>query len=290
VAALHRALGARPDLAVITTTPGSAATASGRQDLLRHARRPVAGQDRHILDANFVFGAGRTPRRLHRGRRVRPGRAVGEDWDLWLRLLLRGHLAGLVDEPACTSTAAVGPASPDSASTWPEACSASAAGRAARADRHDGTRWRRPSSGGARSPPSGRETLRRSRDVARLAAVRRTAGGPEQRERARFLVAAAARRCLAPAAWAHSDVLVRRRGSPARPSPRCDVPPARGGPARRPAWGPSPRSGACSEPGSAPSQAASWSSDRRRPCAKPSPPAGVRRRRDQSARPGGETW
>jgi glycosyltransferase involved in cell wall biosynthesis len=97
-AALTTAAAARPDLSIITTD--AVVVRDGRPDLdsyynIRHFE--VDDQEDAVLRNNFVFGAGAI--------RAAALAAVGgydaaarwaEDWDLWLRLILRGHRAGLV--------------------------------------------------------------------------------------------------------------------------------------------------------------------------------------------------
>jgi glycosyltransferase involved in cell wall biosynthesis len=101
IAALTAAAAARPDLAVLTTdavesrdgvrTPGT-----------YYATRPfdVDHQEIAILRENFIFGAGAV--RADAFRAVggyRHGARYAEDWDLWLRLLLNGQRAGLIEQP-----------------------------------------------------------------------------------------------------------------------------------------------------------------------------------------------
>jgi glycosyltransferase involved in cell wall biosynthesis len=101
VAALTSTAAARPDLAILTTdavesrdgvrTPGT-----------YYGVRPfdVDHQEIAILRENFIFGAGAV--RADAFRAVggyRNGARYAEDWDLWLRLLLNGHRAGLIEQP-----------------------------------------------------------------------------------------------------------------------------------------------------------------------------------------------
>jgi glycosyltransferase involved in cell wall biosynthesis len=101
VSALAAAAAARPDLSVLTTdavesrdgvrTPG---TYYGLRAF------PTEDQEVAVLRENFIFGAGAI--RTDAFRSVggyRPGTRYAEDWDLWVRLLLGGHRAGLVDAP-----------------------------------------------------------------------------------------------------------------------------------------------------------------------------------------------
>jgi glycosyltransferase involved in cell wall biosynthesis len=100
-AALTEVAAARPDLSIITTD--AVVLQDGAPDPasyygIRHFE--VEDQEEYILTENFIFGAGA----------VRAGAlaAVGgydpaarwaEDWDLWLRLIFRGHRAGLIRVP-----------------------------------------------------------------------------------------------------------------------------------------------------------------------------------------------
>jgi glycosyltransferase involved in cell wall biosynthesis len=99
--ALTKAAAARPDLAIVTTDAvvvrGGVPDESSYYDIRDF---DVVDQERAILRSNFIFGAGAI--------RPEPFWAVGgydpaarwaEDWDLWLRLVLRGHRAGLVRAP-----------------------------------------------------------------------------------------------------------------------------------------------------------------------------------------------
>ena len=101
VGALTAAASARPDLAVLTTdalesrdgvlTPG---TYYG----VRHF--DVDHQEVAILRENFIFGAGAVQAEAFRAvGGYREGARYAEDWDLWLRLLLSGERAGLIDQP-----------------------------------------------------------------------------------------------------------------------------------------------------------------------------------------------
>lgn len=100
-AALTEAAGARPDLSILTTdavvvrdgepSPGS-----------YYASRTFDVQDQAaaILRSNFVLGAGAVrARALAEAGGYNPVARWAEDWDLWLRLILRGHRAGLVQAP-----------------------------------------------------------------------------------------------------------------------------------------------------------------------------------------------
>lgn len=100
-AALMAAAAARPDLTVITTdavvvrdgVPEATSYYATRQF-------PVVDQEAAVLVSNFVLGTGAI--RAGAFRAVGgycPGSRAAEDWDLWLRLLLTGHRAGLVRRP-----------------------------------------------------------------------------------------------------------------------------------------------------------------------------------------------
>jgi glycosyltransferase involved in cell wall biosynthesis len=99
--ALARAAAARPDLAVLTTDaivvrPGSTC----HERYYAHREFYVVDQELGILRNSFVFGAGAIRSDVFRMMGgYRSGARYAEDWDLWLRLLLRGHRAGLIDHP-----------------------------------------------------------------------------------------------------------------------------------------------------------------------------------------------
>ncbi len=101
VAALTEVAAARPDLSIVTTD--AVIVRDGVPNPLsyygtRHFE--VADQGQHILRENFVFGAGSIrARALAAVGGYDPGARWAEDWDLWLRLILRGHRAGLVQVP-----------------------------------------------------------------------------------------------------------------------------------------------------------------------------------------------
>lgn len=101
VRALTSAAAARPDLAVLTTD--AVVVRDGVPDpQTYYATRvfPVEDQDVAILRSSFVFGAGAVRAEAFRvAGGYRDGARAAEDWDLWLRLLLSGHRAGLVPEP-----------------------------------------------------------------------------------------------------------------------------------------------------------------------------------------------
>jgi glycosyltransferase involved in cell wall biosynthesis len=99
--AFAEAAGARPDLAVLTTDaiilrPGSTVP----ERYYAHRDFYVDDQALGILRNNFVFGAGAIRSDAFRSvGGYRSGARYAEDWDLWLRLLLTGHRAGLIDAP-----------------------------------------------------------------------------------------------------------------------------------------------------------------------------------------------
>jgi glycosyltransferase involved in cell wall biosynthesis len=101
VGALRAAAAARPDLSILTTdavetragvlTPGT-----------YYGLRTFATEEQEvaILADNFIFGAGAIRTQAFRAvGGYRAGIRYAEDWDLWMRLLLTGHRAGLVDQP-----------------------------------------------------------------------------------------------------------------------------------------------------------------------------------------------
>ncbi len=100
-AALTAAAAARPDLAVLTTD--AVVVRDGRPDERTYYDvREFCTQDQElgILRSNFILGAGAVRAdAFRRAGGYRDGARSAEDWDLWLRLLLSGHRAGLVREP-----------------------------------------------------------------------------------------------------------------------------------------------------------------------------------------------
>jgi glycosyltransferase involved in cell wall biosynthesis len=100
-AALTAVAGERPDLSILTTD--AVMVREGRPDpdtyyAIRHFE--VADQELAVLRTNFVFGAGAVrAAALAAVGGYDPAARWAEDWDLWLRLLLRGHRAGLVRAP-----------------------------------------------------------------------------------------------------------------------------------------------------------------------------------------------
>lgn len=101
VDALTAAAASRPDLAVLTTD--AVITRDGLPDeQTYYASREfyVEEQDIGILRNSFVFGAGAIRADAFRAAGgYRTGARYAEDWDLWLRMLLGGKRAGLVDAP-----------------------------------------------------------------------------------------------------------------------------------------------------------------------------------------------
>lgn len=100
-AALTTAAAERPDLSVLTTD--AIVVRDGKPDeQTYYATRqfPVQQQDLGILRNSFIFGAGAVRAEAFRAvGGYRDGIRCAEDWDLWLRLLLRGHRAGLIQQP-----------------------------------------------------------------------------------------------------------------------------------------------------------------------------------------------
>ena len=101
VAALTSVAGARPDLSIITTD--AVVVRDGRPDPqlyydVRHFE--TEDQETAILRSNFAFGAGAIrAAALSAVGGYDPAARWAEDWDLWLRMVLRGHRAGLVRAP-----------------------------------------------------------------------------------------------------------------------------------------------------------------------------------------------
>jgi glycosyltransferase involved in cell wall biosynthesis len=92
---------ARPDLDVLTTD--AHLVVHGRRVRRNYGPRwrfEVVDQRRAILERNFIFGhaAVRRKRLLEHGG-FDEAILWTTDWDLWLRLILDGSLAGMVDEP-----------------------------------------------------------------------------------------------------------------------------------------------------------------------------------------------
>jgi glycosyltransferase involved in cell wall biosynthesis len=101
VAAFSAAAAARPDLAVLTTDAIIVRDGQPETDTYYATRHfYVEEQGIGILRNSFIFGAGAVRADVFQaagGYRV--GARFAEDWDLWLRLLLGGHAAGLIDLP-----------------------------------------------------------------------------------------------------------------------------------------------------------------------------------------------
>jgi glycosyltransferase involved in cell wall biosynthesis len=101
IEAFMAAAAARPDLSIFTTdaveSRGGIVSAS-----TYYSTRPfsVENQDLGILRNNFIFGAGAVRAEVFRSvGGYRDGARYAEDWDLWIRLVLAGHRAGLIDQP-----------------------------------------------------------------------------------------------------------------------------------------------------------------------------------------------
>lgn len=91
---------ARPDLDLLTTDAWLLVGGERRGRFYDAAAFPVEDQRIEILRRNFFFAhvaVRRTAWLAHGG--LAPDLARGEDWDLWLRLLFAGSLAGCVAEP-----------------------------------------------------------------------------------------------------------------------------------------------------------------------------------------------
>jgi glycosyltransferase involved in cell wall biosynthesis len=101
VDALMWAAASRPDLAVLTTDAVESRAGALTPGTYYTTRKfAVERQDLAILRSNFIFGASAV--RADAFRAVggyRTGARYAEDWDLWIRLLLSGHRAGLIDQP-----------------------------------------------------------------------------------------------------------------------------------------------------------------------------------------------
>jgi glycosyltransferase involved in cell wall biosynthesis len=99
--ALTELANARPDLDILTTDAYLAVDGRRvRRNYDRRWRFEVADQRRAILQRNFIFGhaAVRRERLLAHGG-FDESILWTTDWDLWLRLILDGSLAGAVSEP-----------------------------------------------------------------------------------------------------------------------------------------------------------------------------------------------
>ena len=101
LAALTELAQARPDLDILTTD--AYLVVHGRRVRRNYDRGwefEVADQRRAILQRNFVFGHAAVRReRLLEHRGFDESILWTTDWELWLRLILRGARAGCVDEP-----------------------------------------------------------------------------------------------------------------------------------------------------------------------------------------------
>jgi glycosyltransferase involved in cell wall biosynthesis len=101
VRAFEEAAASRPDVSIWTTDAVESRSGTRIPGTYYGIRAfPAQRQDLAILRSNFVFGAGAL--RADAFTTVggyRPGLRFAEDWDLFIRLLLSGHLAGLIDLP-----------------------------------------------------------------------------------------------------------------------------------------------------------------------------------------------
>jgi glycosyltransferase involved in cell wall biosynthesis len=99
--ALVSAAALRPDLSILTTD--AVVVRDGRpQDVTYYGSRDfeVADQVDAILRRNFIFGAGAVRADALRALGgYDPAARWAEDWDLWIRLILRGYSAGLIKAP-----------------------------------------------------------------------------------------------------------------------------------------------------------------------------------------------
>ena len=101
LAALSEFAQARPDLDILTTD--AHLVVEGRQVRRNYDRRwrfEIADQRRAILQRNFIFGHAAVRRELlleHGG--FDESILWTTDWELWLRLILAGALAGCIDQP-----------------------------------------------------------------------------------------------------------------------------------------------------------------------------------------------
>jgi glycosyltransferase involved in cell wall biosynthesis len=100
-AALSAAAGARPDLSIITTDAVVVRDEGRDADTYYDIRHfETEDQETAILRSNFIFGAGAVrASALATVGGYDPAARWAEDWDLWLRMLLAGHRAGLVRVP-----------------------------------------------------------------------------------------------------------------------------------------------------------------------------------------------
>jgi glycosyltransferase involved in cell wall biosynthesis len=99
--ALARGLELRPDLSVLTTDSYIVRDGQRAADTYYALRDfPVTDQFDAILRSSFVFGAAAIRRSSFEAvGGYDPRSRFAEDWDLWIRLLLRGGWVGLVDVP-----------------------------------------------------------------------------------------------------------------------------------------------------------------------------------------------
>jgi glycosyltransferase involved in cell wall biosynthesis len=101
VQAFRAVAATRPDLSVFTSDAVES-RAGVRTPGTYYALRDFAvdKQEVAILRNNFIFGAGAVRTEAFRAvDGYRNGIRYAEDWDLWMRLLLTGHRAGLIDQP-----------------------------------------------------------------------------------------------------------------------------------------------------------------------------------------------
>jgi cellulose synthase/poly-beta-1,6-N-acetylglucosamine synthase-like glycosyltransferase len=103
LAAIADAFEARPDLGMVTTDAFLVREGFPTVRFYDINRFPVDDQRRQILRRTFVFSHFAVPRDLWlRVGGMDESLKVGEDWDLTLRLIMRGELVGLVREALAT--------------------------------------------------------------------------------------------------------------------------------------------------------------------------------------------
>jgi glycosyltransferase involved in cell wall biosynthesis len=99
--ALGRAAAARPDLDLLTTDAAYELDGVIVRRCYENPSEFVSDQQRRaILERNFIFGAAAIRRaRLREAGGFDGSLALLDDWELWIRLILSGSAAGLVNEP-----------------------------------------------------------------------------------------------------------------------------------------------------------------------------------------------
>jgi glycosyltransferase involved in cell wall biosynthesis len=89
----------RPDLDILTTDTRFVSGGEARGTFLERNQFATGDQRRAIFESSFVGWPAVRLSRLRAAGGFDEGLAVGEDWDCWLRLILSGSRAGLVDRP-----------------------------------------------------------------------------------------------------------------------------------------------------------------------------------------------